>query len=213
MTYSIKQPRPTTGFHGDRYLLDLVNYLLGKVSVFIETGTNVAATLEYVAKRYPDTKCFSCEPAKRPFQLAKKYTKNLSNVILTNESSQQFFARIEKDLCAKPTLFWLDAHGRGFKWPLLEEVRFITNNFTKGLVLIDDFKVPHIKKFKFDKHEGQVCSFAYIKNSINSKLKFDLYYPNYRERTSTFHDLTGWGLLLFGFDIDLCTKFDFIVKQ
>ena len=50
------------GFHGDAYLLALVDALLDRAEAFVETGTNVGSTLRYVAARRPQLPCLSCEP-------------------------------------------------------------------------------------------------------------------------------------------------------
>ena len=76
-----KQP-PTTrqsqfmdvGFHGDEYLLSLVEHLASKSKVFVETGSNVGSTLAYVAKSYPQLRCLSCEPDQSAFEQASANT-------------------------------------------------------------------------------------------------------------------------------------------
>ena len=189
------------GFHGDKYLLQFVDAIISDCDYFIETGTNVGSTLSYVARTYPDIQCFSCEPDKPSFDEAFKNTSQHNNVEIFNESSQDFIRRIEtdkKDLFDKKVLFWLDAHGYGFEWPLKEEIAFITNNFKKAYILIDDFKVPDLDCFKWDEYKGQVCSFDFIKDAIPDNLKFSLYYPSYTDRTSKYHPLTGWGLIDYG---------------
>jgi hypothetical protein len=103
----------------------------------------------------------------------------------------------------KRVLFWLDAHGYGFEWPLRKEISFITTNFERAYILIDDFKVPGLDCFGFDEYDGQVCSFEYIKSALNPGLEYRLCYPNYKERTSAHHPLRGWGLLEFGHNEDL----------
>ena len=52
--------------------------------------------------------------------------------------------------------------------------------------------------FHGDHYQDQVCSFDYIRGSIREGLKYDLYYPAYRERTSEHHVLRGWGLIAWG---------------
>jgi hypothetical protein len=101
-------------------------------------------------------------------------------------------------------LFWLDAHGYGFEWPLREEVSVITTYWQKAYLLIDDFLVPGLDCFGYDEYKGQVCSFDYIKNSLNDQHEYSLYYPPYIERTSKHHPLRGWGLIEYGH----CAKLD-----
>ena len=194
-------PFQPTGFHGDRYLLTIVDFLLTKTSTFVETGTNVGSTLSYVARKYPNIKCLSCEPDHVAFANALQNTKESSNVNIFNETSQKFLKRLSKfypDIFIQNTMFWLDAHGYGFEWPLREEIYFITRSFSNGYILIDDFKIPEKENFGFDKYGDQECSFDYIRDAIKLGLDYHLYYPSYSETTSSFHSLRGWGLIDFG---------------
>ena len=189
------------GFHGDKYLLRLVHVVIRSCLYFIETGTNVGSTLAYVGRTYPAVKCLSCEPDTGAFNHAVKNTSELPNVSIYNEPSQDFILRLKRQydhLFEKNTLFWLDSHGDGFNWPLKEEISFITTNFKSPYILIDDFKVPGLDIFGYDKYEDQECSFDYIKNALNPKLSYYLYYPTYTARTSKHHPLRGWGLIEYG---------------
>jgi len=129
-----------SGFHGDEYLTKIVKALMTDCDLFIETGTNVATTTAYVSKRFPQVLCFSCEPDDRAYKEAVKNTKNLPNVNIFNETSQNFINRFEKmNLFRKNAVFWLDAHDNNFEWPLKSEVGFITSKFQNFKILIDDF--------------------------------------------------------------------------
>jgi len=187
------------GFHGDRYLLQLVEALAKESNVFIETGTNVGSTLAYFARKYPATKCFSCEPDDSAYSLARENTEKLENVSLFHGTSQQFIENIlanENWVFSEQCLFWLDAHGYGFEWPLNQEIEFITTRFESGFILIDDFKVPGQQQFGYDTYQDQICSYDFIKDSINPAKSSQLYYPTYSDQTSMHHPLRGWGLLV-----------------
>lgn len=135
-----------------------------------------------------------------------KNTEGLANISIYNETSQEFIHRLKRqysNLFDEKSLFWLDSHGYGFKWPLKEEIAFITPNFKAAFILIDDFKVPGLDIFGYDEYEGQECSFDYIKEDLNPKLEYRLYYPNYTDRTSKHHPLRGWGLIEFGHGSEL----------
>jgi len=192
----------TSGFHGDLYLMAFADIFLKQSDYFIETGSNVGSTLAYVARTYPKIQCISCEPDKKAYEQAVKNTSGYSNVSLYNMTSQELIRILKSDekLFDKDVFFWLDAHGYGFDWPLKDEISFITHNFKRAYILIDDFKVPGLDCFKWDKSGGQECSFDFIKNSIKKELNLSLYYPNYTETTSKHHPLTGWGLIMFGQD-------------
>lgn len=190
-----------TGFHGDKYLLNLVDAIMKRSQVFVETGSNVGSTLAYVAKRFPNVQCFSCEPDPTAFGQAQQNTAGCTNVSLYNEMSQAFMRRMvsmKEPALNGDVLFWLDAHDYGFEWPLREEIETITGNWDKAFVLIDDFLVPGLDCFGYDQYDGQVCSFDFIKGSLNKNRDYRLYYPAYTERTSTTHPLRGWGLIEFG---------------
>ena len=195
------------GFHGDQYLIEIVDFLAQYCEFFIETGTNVGSTLTYFAGKYPQISCISCEPDEKAFQLARQNTSKLNNVSIFNELSQNFLFRLEREyqhLFNKECLFWLDAHGYGFKWPLKEELNFITTKFGRGYVLIDDFKVPGLEDvFKYDIYQEQICSFDYVKDSLSTEKKYNVYYPNYTDKTSKHHPLVGWGLIEFGHSDEL----------
>ena len=190
-----------TGFHGDKHLIDLIDYLVSlQASTFIETGTNVSSTLHYFASKNLNMPCYSCEPDTKAFSIAKEHTKSQKNVNLYNQTSQEFIQTLEEEhpevFEGKP-IFWLDAHGYGFEWPIEEEIKFVSSKFEKCYVLIDDFKVPHLDVFGYDVYQDQVCSYDYIKKYF-SHHNYQLIYPNYTEKTSKHHPLRGWGLFVFG---------------
>lgn len=193
------------GFHGDTYLLELVDLIMDKCNIFIETGTNVGSTLAYVARRFPHVRCFSCEPDQMAYNYARENTRNLDNISLFNETSQRFMRQVlnKEDVLNDEVLFWIDAHGYGFQWPLREEIKIITTHWEKAFVLIDDFLVPGLDCFGYDEYDGQVCSFDYIKGSLNRRHEYHLYYPTYANRTSKHHPLRGWGLIEFGHTTEL----------
>jgi hypothetical protein len=197
------------GFHGDEYLLHLVKSLANKSNVFIETGSNVGSTLAYVAKNNPQIRCLSCEPDQAAFNQAKVNAGKYPNVALFNGMSQEFIKHLsehEPEIFSKQCIFWLDAHGYGFEWPLERELEFITENFSSAYVLIDDFKVPGRDHFGYDQYKDQICSYDFVKDALNPCKSYQLYYPTYQDKTSKHHPLRGWGLLVFGHD-------DFIIPE
>lgn len=191
------------GFHGDEYLLSLANNLASRSNVFVETGANVGSTLAYVARNHPKLRCLSCEPDPSAFEKASANTAKYSNVALFNGMSQQFIEHLtkhESGIFHEQCFFWLDAHGYGFEWPLKKELEFITGKFSSAYILIDDFKVPGRDYFGYDVYQHQICSYDYVKDSLNPQQTYRLYYPTYENKTSQHHPLRGWGLLVFGHD-------------
>jgi hypothetical protein len=189
------------GFHGDQYLLDFSAQFLANAELFVETGSNVGSTLAYVARTFPHLTCVSCEPDCQAFTQAVRNTRSYANVFLFNETSETFCDRMHHrfaHLMDTAPVLWLDAHGYGFTWPLRREVEFVTSAFESAAMFIDDFLVPGMDVFSYDRHGSQICSFEYIKSSLRSGRRYDVYYPNYTDRTSRHHPLCGWGLVHYG---------------
>lgn len=193
-------PAPT-GFHGDRHLLRLVDRLARDARVFVETGSNLGATLAWFARRFPHVECLACEPDPEAHAVAARHATVRTGVVVHRETSQAFLRRLaddHADLFGEPLLAWLDAHDYGFEWPLRDEIAFLTQRFRSGWLLVDDFRVPHEPRFGFDAYDGQECSFEYVRDSISDAVSWRLYYPSYSQHTSPWHPLRGFGLLQFG---------------
>lgn len=188
------------GFHGDHHLLALVDTLMTGVDAFVETGANVGSTLAYVGRRFPHIPCISCEPDPEAFSHARENILGMPHVTLCNDSSPDFLERVwqnDRFRSCRP-MFWLDAHGQGYEWPLPREVRFITTHWSSGWILIDDFKVPGLDMFGYDTYNGQECSYEFIAASLAPERSYHLHYPAYTKKTSLHHTLRGWGMLTFG---------------
>lgn len=199
------------GFHGDQYVLDLVDYLVEDsagpgVLAFIETGANLGNTACYVAKRFNSLQVFSCEPAPAAYRIADQRAAKLSNLTIRSLASPAFLDRIYKEhpmLARQTNLFYLDAHGYGFDWPLRDELRWITTHHDRALILIDDFQVPHGPHFGFDSYKNQVCGMDHCRSALDRRHDYSITYPTYSARTSTFHELRGTGLISFGLQLAL----------
>ena len=96
-------------------------------------------------------------------------------------------------MVAEPTFLWLDAHGGGFRWPLIDELLFVFERFERFVAVVDDFKVPGRPDFGHDRYGGQTCSHAYVRPHLRQG-DVRLHYPTYRDRTSPRHELRGWGV-------------------
>lgn len=203
------------GFHGDKHLIDIASHSLSNAAQFIETGSNVGSTLYFVAKNFPNIKAYSCEPDKAAFEFTAKKIAEFKNVKLSQQLSPEMIydiTRKDPSILEKTTVFWLDAHEYGYKWPLKEEIAYITNNFKNGFIFIDDFKNPHHSEFAFSKYDDQTCEYEYIADAINKKINYEVYYPNYTTKTSPHHPLTGWGIIVFG-NNDFYTQLPEELKQ
>ena len=189
------------GFHGDRYVLDLVDFFLAQSAAFVETGALAGTTAAYVG-RHSRIPVYSCEPDPQAYAFASARCRSLPNVKISSEPSPQFLISLfqgHADLAKKRVTFWLDAHGYGFTWPLIEEVRFITHTLESAFVMIDDFKVPGRPEFGYDRYRRQVCELEHVRPGLATR-RYCLILPKYTEKTAPVHGLRGVGALVFGVD-------------
>lgn len=194
------------GFHGDKHLIDFACGVISSCQQFIETGTSVGSTLRFVAEKFPNIKLYGCEPDGNAFDFALGKISNYNNVTLKRRTSPDFLYELVKNnqgILSKDTVFWLDSHDHGFKWPLRDEVGFITSKFTKGYIFIDDFLVPDEPQFGYDSFDGQTCSMDYIQEYLNKDKRYRIVYPSYDDKTSNFCSLRGWVLIEFGHEGDI----------
>ena len=181
-------------FHGDEYLLRLVDYLISGCDLFVETGVHRGDTFAYVVHNYPHCYSIGCEPNEEYIKEALEKIEDKENFYIACVTSQKFLPFLSvAEIQHKQNLFWLDAHGHGFEWPLGFEVEHITEHYYHSFILIDDFKIPGKPQFSYDVITGNVCSYETIKPFI--KNDYQVYYPNYTEQTSKTMNLVGWGLL------------------
>ena len=71
--------------------------------------------------------------------------------------------------------FWIDAHFYEY-CPLYDEIDYITQNFKKFTMFIDDFRIPYDNKFRND---GDGFTIEKITPYIKNKEKFKIYMPCY----------------------------------
>jgi FkbM family methyltransferase len=206
----ILSPIYETGFHGDQYLIDFVASVIPHVDAFIETGTNVGTTAKFMGETYPELPIYSCEPDSDAFQHAVNITKNLKQVYLYNMLSPDFLYRVQQDhphLNESVNFYWLDAHEYGYKWPLADEIRFITTNQQKAVIMIDDAEVPGHPEFKYTVYDGQECNVAYVEKALASNRHYQFIHPNYTVHTSKHHPLVGVIIIAMGLDIPVSGDF------
>lgn len=188
------------GFHGDAHILELVTELALCAEVFVETGANVGSTSRWVGSNFPHLDLFTCEPDPVAYSEASRTLSTFPNIHVSLGSSPQFLYELyeqEPQLSSKRTLFFLDAHGYGYKWPLREELSYITDVHSDGCIIVDDFKVPGHSQFGFESYAGQDCDLDYVLTSLRPGA-YSLLLPCYEENTSEFHPLVGHCVLIFG---------------
>jgi hypothetical protein len=118
--------------------------------------------------------------------------------------SPQFLYHIHNEipkLNSTVNLYWLDAHQFDYKWPLADEIRFITTNQQKAIVMVDDTEVPEQPQFQFAEYEGQKCDINYLKSALNPNKEYQIIHPKYTEHTSQHHQLIGVTIIVFGFQL------------
>ncbi len=190
------------GFHGDTYLLGLVDEVIKQIQPahFIETGTNVGTTARYVARTYPQLQIHSCEPDGMVFAKAQETVRGCPNAHLYNQPSPDFLYKLYEQqpaIASSLNLFWLDAHDYGFEWPLKDELAFISQQHTQAAILIDDAQVPDQPQFYHCGYEGQECNLDYMLAALTKEKRYHFFYPTYQERTSEHHTLRGYMMIVF----------------
>jgi len=182
-------------FHGDHYTISYISTYLKEAEIFIETGTAYADSSHYVAHNfsYP---IYTNEPWDERYNLSYGVLKNFSNVTLSKTPSPEFFKEIEQkeeNLFDRTAVFWLDAHGdwieedgtHRFSWPLPLEIDYITKNFRKYAIFIDDFYNPYNTNHKYDEYripgKKLICGPDMIRSNLNGA---KMYHLNHNEITS-----------------------------
>lgn len=147
-----------------------IDYLLKKYNcdAFIETGTNLGDTTDYVSKLYPELNVITCEVDQLYHALASERLKDRKNVKVYYESSEQ---TIKKTNIYKTPLYYLDAHW-GEYWPLRDEIL----NIEHGIICVSDFYVGEHDQFNtipygFDSYNGIRCDKNLIMDIISPETK------------------------------------------
>jgi len=183
-----------TGFHGDPYLLQVVDTLAERVTQFVETGTEAGSTVGYFARMYPHVDCWTTETDQGTYEIASENVANHPNIRLYNQHSLEFLKSIT---AVYPTLFWLDAHSHGWGCDLGKETAIILERWSGGYILFDDFLVPERPDFEYDWFESGKLSWEKIVEDIPEELMprvKQLIYPNYEPKFGW----RGWALAVFG---------------
>ena len=186
------------GFHGNLYLQGLVEQLAGPCRTFLETGTNVANTLVYVARRYAHLNCYSCEIDGYAYARARENVERAlsrveqGRVHLYKGSSLDFLPRLR--LPDLPLVCWLDAHTTGEVLPLAEEVDQIAGRFRSAYVLIDDCQVPGAD-FVYETHRGAPITYGTVRDVLPAAHR--VFYPAYAPDVEDGKRY-GWCLIVWG---------------
>lgn len=178
-------------FHGDKYLIKVINELCGNIRYFVETGTFRAASSRYVAINF-DIPVYTCEINHISYLKSLKNTEDVKNINIYLEKSTIMLNKLTKEINPNKTiLFWLDAH-TNWETYFKDELEIILNNFKNYYILIDDFKNEYHQEFSYNRtpYEYSIDKIiSIIPNNVS------IFFPNYNEKTSTYHPLVGWVLI------------------
>lgn len=156
--------------NGQHYRRKIISELLNKINFdsIIETGTEYGFSTAYFSTF--GKKVISIEKSKPLFYLAKKKLENFKNIHLILNDSKNIKNILNQNEIDKESqvFFYLDAHSEN-DYPLLEELEFITSNYKKNLILIDDFQVPDDDGYGFDSFNGRKLNLKLISKSLMGK--------------------------------------------
>lgn len=147
-----------------------IDYLLKQYNcdAFIETGTNLGDTIDYMSKLYPELEIISCEVDQLYHALATERLKDRKHLTIHHESSERV---IKKTNNYNMPLYYLDAHW-GDYWPLRDEIL----NIERGIVCVSDFYVGDPDMFNpipygFDSYNGIRCDKDLIMDIVSPETK------------------------------------------
>jgi hypothetical protein len=124
---------------------------------------------------------YTCEFSPRNYSFSKWRFLLKKNVKIKNMDSRSFlgFMALYKKITQKLTFFYLDAHWNS-DLPLAEELRIITENWQRFIVMIDDFQVPFDKGYTYDDYGGEnVLNVNYLNRT---GIDFYIFFPGTSEQ-------------------------------
>ena len=190
-------------FHADLYNLALIHYLCKNenIDTLCELGTYCGGT-SYYSANFLGLETYTCEPLAEHFIKSNNLLSRVDRIHNYNEKSVDFLVRnIGQD---KMPLFYVDSHCYGFEFELIKELEIILSNYKRGVIIIDDFKIPGRDDITYCwNEEGQTCSMGYIEETLK-KFNINTVYLSYQPiRTSTVHPLCGYCVISINNPLDL----------
>ena len=148
-----------------------------KFRLIVETGTEYGFTTKFFSDF--SSKVISIEKSKPMFTIARKNLQNEENIQLILNDSKNLKSiidnentKIDKD---ESTFFYLDAHSDD-DYPLIEEIKYILEEFSNSIILIDDFHVPYDNGYGFDSYRGKKLNLEFIKDLFTKNE--NVFFPN-----------------------------------
>lgn len=170
--------RNAKGYEGDTFIHTEIAKLvkLFNVTSIIETGTYKGGTTKRLLEFCPVT---SIESDLNNYNESRR---NLNGFITLIHGDSSKVLKDHTPIYPNPekVLLFLDAHWAD-NWPLLAELRQISELEIKPVIVIHDFKVPG-KDFGYDSYAGQELDFNYIEGSLRYIYGEDGYSYHYNEQ-------------------------------
>tara|TARA_Y100000310_G_C20508022_1_gene727388 strand:+ start:196 stop:870 length:675 start_codon:yes stop_codon:yes gene_type:complete len=196
------------GFHGDKYLMEIMDLLLRGADAFVETGCNRGFTACHVAGRH-DIPVYTCDVRKPAVDETIERAERLSlgSVHTHHKDSLAFLQHLHDELPTEAlVVYHLDAHGpRNEEWIVPKELAEIVSTRGKAVILVDDVQVPGKPQFQNNVCKGVPYTHDIIKEAVfetakknGRMLPFRFWQPGYEDKTSWFHPLVGWELITYG---------------
>ncbi len=164
---------PMNGQEGRRRMVREIVSDCG-IKKIVETGALRGTTTEWLAQF--GLPALACEVDPRHAAFTEARLRSRTNVTVYHSNSIDLLERLAKqgtDL-SLPTLFYLDAHGKG-NLPLAREIVSIAANFAQPVILIDDFQVPGDPGYAFDDYgPGERLDVDYL---LATKVPLSIYFP------------------------------------
>ncbi|GEM_PF-2227357 len=198
-------------FHGDKHLKEVLSYLFKqKITSFVETGTFLGRSTLYVRENYAGP-IYSFEKKRKLYELAQKNLGGRDVTLVYGDSGSELPKYFEK--FGGYPLFYLDAH---YKWaedsPLSRELKSITENFDKAVIIVDDFKVPGDNNFQYDVifdfsnnplgYRRENLDFNFIHQYIKKDKQYTFFVPFYMVDDSKEKN-NGYLIILIGVQDDV----------
>jgi hypothetical protein len=171
-------PEPLGPMNGQSARIALTKGIIERCKIVrvVETGTYLGTTTEFFASFGLHVITVEINPI-----LATRSRERLKiwkNIELYESDSIQVLKKLiqESDNRSEPTLFYLDAHWE-HHLPLREEAELTTANFSKAVLMIDDFNVPDDPGYGFDDYgPGKRLDVSYLRAANLPNLA--LYFPS-----------------------------------
>ncbi len=192
-----------SAFHGDPNYQNIVPLLLNeyKATAFVETGTYLGHSSEFIALQFPGLPHFTTEINDTFFDLAKQRLAPYPHVKLFKKHTLDFLKQdlIHLDLGERP-VFFIDAHWEQ-DWPLIEELTFIKEHYPNAILVVDDMQVPGQPQFPYDNYGGdKVCDLPHIAPVLQDFCTNCLIPTYTAEKTEPYTSLSGYGIFALNHD-------------